>query len=197
MKQSDYRHLEMLCNFLKIIVLCILCTGCASGWNQAAPLPASNPIQVSGTNQDVVWERVVDIIHNYKFQIARENKLDGMIQTEYKVGSNFLEPWHADSVGFDNKLESSLQSIRRRVFVSVTPIEGGYLLGVEAFKEIEDVHTQTSSAPGGATFEQDLSLRRDLNLVQEQAQPSGWIPRGRDPALEQDMLESLQAAFSN
>lgn len=187
----------MTCNFLKFIILCTLCTGCASVWDQTAPVVATNPVQVSGTNQDVVWERVVDTIHNYKFQIARENKLDGMIQTDYKVGSNLLEPWHGDSVGFDNKLESSLQSIRRRVFVSVTPVEGGYLLGVEAFKEIEDVQTQTSTAPGGATFEQDLSLRRDLNLVQEQAQPSGWIPLGRDPALEQDILESLQVAFSN
>ncbi len=157
----------------------------------------SNPIQISGTNQDVVWERVVDTIHNYKFLIARENRLDGIIQTEYKVGSNFFEPWHADSVGFDNKLESSLQSIRRKVIVSVTPVEGGYLLGVEAFKEIEDVKTQTSSAPGGATFQQDLSLRRDLNLVQEHRTPTGWIPLGRDPALEEDILQSLQVAFTN
>ncbi len=163
---------------------------------QAAPTAPSNPIQISGSNQDVVWERVVDTIHSYKFPIARENKLDGRIETEYKVGANLLEPWHGDSVGFDNRLESSLQSIRRRVFVSVTPIEGGYLLGVEAFKEIEDVHTQTSSAPGGATFQQDLSLRRDLNLVQERGKTPGWIPLGRDPALEQDILDSLQVAFS-
>jgi hypothetical protein len=186
----------MSCNLLKIIGLCLLCTSCASGWPQAAPAPASNPIQISGNNQDVVWERVVDTIHNYKFSIAKENKLDGRIETEYKVGSNLLEPWHGDSVGFDNRLESTLQSIRRRVFVSVTPIEGGYLLGVEAFKEIEDLPTHTSSAPGGATFQQDLTLRRDLNLVQERGQPDGWIPLGRDPALEQDILESLQIAFS-
>ena len=89
----------MTCNFLKIIILCILCTGCVSGWDQTAPVVTTNPVQVSGTNQDVVWERVVDTIHNYKFQIARENKLDGMIQTDYKVGSNLLEPWHGDSVG--------------------------------------------------------------------------------------------------
>jgi len=177
-------------------MLCTLCTSCASSGFQAAPATASNPIQISGTNQDVVWERVVDTIHSYKFPIARENKLDGRIETEYKVGANLLEPWHGDSVGFDSRLESSLQSIRRRVFVSVTPIEGGYLLGIEAFKEIEDVHNQTSSAPGGATFQQELSLRRDLNLVQERSNPSGWIPLGRDPALEQDILESLQVAFS-
>lgn len=184
-------------NLIKFIMLCVLCTGCASGGFQAAPSAPSNPIQISGTNQDVVWERVVDTIHNYKFAIARENKLDGRIETDYKVGSNLLEPWHGDSVGFDNRLESSLQSIRRRVFVSVTPVEGGYLLGVEAFKEIEDVPTQTSSAPGGATFQQDLSLRRDLNLIKQRSDTPGWLPLGRDPALEQDILDSLQVAFSN
>ncbi|WP_291177820.1 hypothetical protein [Gimesia sp.] len=187
----------MTCNLIKFLMLCILFTSCVSGGSQPAPVTVSNPIQITGTNQDVVWERVVDTIHNYKFAIARENRLDGRIETEYKVGSNFLEPWHGDSVGFDNRLESSLQSIRRRVFISVTPIEGGYLLGVEAFKEIEDVNTQVSTAPGGATFQQDLSLRRDLNLVQEHSNPVGWIPRGRDPALEQDILDSLQLAFSN
>jgi len=186
----------MSCNLFKFIALCLLCTGCASGWSEPAPVPASNPIQISGTNHDVVWERVVDTIHNYKFPIAKENKLDGRIETEYKVGSNFFEPWHGDSVGYDNRLESTLQSIRRRVFVSVTPVEGGFLLGVEAFKEIEDVNAPTASAPGGATFQQDLSLRRDLNLVQERSKPDGWIPLGRDPALEQDILESLQLAFS-
>lgn len=186
----------MSCNLLKFIGLCLLCTSCASGLSQPAPMQASNPIQISGNNQDVVWERIVDTIHNYKFSIAKENKLDGRIETEYKVGANLLEPWHGDSVGFDNRLESTLQSIRRRVFVSVTPIEGGYLLGVEAFKEIEDVTTPTASAPGGATFQQELSLRRDLNLVEERSNPDGWIPLGRDPALEQDILESLQIAFS-
>ena len=187
----------MICNLIKFIMLCILCTGCASGGFQAAPVTATNPVQISGTDQDVVWERVVDVIHNYKFLIARENKLDGRIETGYKVGSNLLEPWHGDSVGFDNRLESSLQSIRRRVFVSVTPVEGGYLLGVEAFKEIEDVQTQTSSAPGGATFQQELSLRRDLNLVQQRSETPGWLPLGRDPALEQDILDSFQVAFSH
>lgn len=184
-------------NLLILILLGTLCTGCASGGFQAAPVTASNPIQISGTNEDVVWERVVDTIHHYKFGIARENKLDGRIETEYKVGANLLEPWHGDSVGFDNRLESSLQSIRRRVFVSVTPVEGGYLLGVEAFKEIEDVPSRATNAPGGVMFQQDLSLRRDLNLVQERSDTPGWIPLGRDPALEQDMLESLQVAFSN
>ncbi|QDT92838.1 hypothetical protein [Gimesia algae] len=187
----------MTCNLIKFLMLCILFTSCVSGGSRPAPVTVSNPIQITGTNQDVVWERVVDTIHNYKFAIARENKLDGRIETEYKVGASFLEPWHGDTVGFDNRLESSLQSIRRRVFVSVTPIEGGYLLGVEAFKEIEDVNTTTSTAPGGATFQQDLSLRRDLNLVQEHSNPVGWIPRGRDPVLEQDLLDSLQLAFSN
>ncbi len=37
---------------------------------------------------------------------------------------------------------------------------------------------------------------RDLNLVVGQSAPSGWIPVGRDPAVEQRILASLQLAYS-
>ena len=33
----------------------------------------------------------IDVLHDYRFAIARENKLDGVIETEYKVGSGLLE----------------------------------------------------------------------------------------------------------
>ena len=157
---------------------------------------AGNPFFVAANNHEGVWERAVDVIHDYQFQIARENKLDGIIETQYKTGSGLLEPWHRDSVGLDNRLESSLQSLRRRAFVSITPAQGGYLVGVEVFKELEDMVGLAANSAGGATFQESAPLQRDLNLVVGQSAPSGWIPQGRDPRLEQDMIRRLQLAFS-
>jgi hypothetical protein len=154
-----------------------------------------NPILVPAGNEQRIWERTIDVLHDYRFQIARENKLDGVIETEYKVGSGLLEPWHRDSVGRENQLESTLQSIRRRVFVSITSSEGGYLVAVEAFKELEDLAGLAAISSGGATFQESTPLQRDLNLVVGQSTPSGWIPLGRDIELEQDMLIRLQSAF--
>ena len=113
--------------------LSVLGSGCA--WHQTALV--SNPIFVQANNQEAVWERTVDVLHSYQFRVARENKLNGVIETNYKVGSGLLEPWYRDSKGLVNRLESSLQSIRRRAFVSITPAPGaeGFLIGVEVFKE--------------------------------------------------------------
>ena len=172
--------------------------GCATidgstAWNgQSAPV--SNPVLVRANNSEEAWERTVDVIHDYHFEIERENKLGGVIETSYRTGASALEPWHPDSVGLNNRLESTLQSIRRKAFISVTPVEGGYLIGVEAHKELEDV-AKAANLQGAATFLDNNAVQRDLTAVVGQATPSGWVSKGRDPALEQSMLRTFQRTF--
>jgi hypothetical protein len=155
-----------------------------------------NPVFVAANNHETVWERTVDVLHAYQFPIARENKPDGIIETDYKVGAGLLEPWHQDSLGADARLESSLQSIRRRVFVTLNPTDRGYLIGVEVFKELEDLNGPASNSAGAATFQESTPLQRDLDRVVGQSAPSGWIPVGRDARLEQAILQSLHANFA-
>lgn len=174
-----------------MLCLAVASSGCAM-WR--AP-PPSNPFFVAADNQEAVWERTVNVVHHY-FDIARENKLDGVIETQPKVGASLLEPWHRDSPGLHNRMESSLQSIRRRGFVNITPTNGGYLVGLEVFKELEDRPGITPNTPGGATFQQNLPLRRDLNLIGSQPTPNGWLSLGRDELLEHEMLAQLQREFS-
>lgn len=167
--------------------------GCATFPSRAA---VSNPVMVRANNPDDAWERTVDVVHEYLFEIERENKLGGMLETRYKTGASVVEPWHRDSVGMANRVESTLQSIRRKAYLSVTPVDGGYLIGVEAHKELEDV-AKAANLQGAATFLDDAVLQRDLNAVVGQATPSGWVSKGRDVALEQAMLHSIQRAFGN
>ena len=169
--------------------------GCAAPQSLTSQ-PMSNPFQVAANNQESVWERAVDFMHEYGFPIVRENKFDGIIETGYKVGAGVLEPWHRDAVGAENRWEGTLQSIRRRAFVSITPIENGYLVGVQVFKELEDLPGMAANSAGEATFQESEPLRRDLNSVVGQSTPSGWIPQGRDFAVEQDMLRRMQPALS-
>lgn len=173
-------------------LLFVVTNGCASVQNFRAPV--TNPVFVRANNNEDAWERTVDVVHNYLFEIERENKLGGVLETRYKTGASFLEPWHGDTVGPDNRLESTLQSIRRKAYVSVTPVQGGYLIGVEAHKELEDV-AQAANLQGAATFLDDTLMPRDLNAVVGQATPSGWVSKGRDEALEQSMLKSINRAF--
>jgi hypothetical protein len=166
--------------------------GCATFRGQSPP---SNPIFVQANNHELVWERSVDVLHDYLFEIQRENRLDGVIETKYKTGAGLLEPWHPDSVSLAGRLEGTLQSIRRKAFVTVTPADGGFLVGVEAYKELEDVAAAANSA-GAATFLDNSAPQRNMNELVGQASPSGWIPKGRDFELEQALLASLSLAFS-
>jgi len=188
----------MIQRTLTIVLICCL-PGCALPWMSASRLPpASNPMLVAATNEEVLWERTVDVLHDFHFEMAGENRFSRLIETEYRTGSGLLEPWHQDSVGHENRLESTLQSVRRKVFVRLIPDEAGrgYLVAVEAYKEFEDLPGVAANSPGGATFQESTPLQRDLNLVVGQSAPSGWTPAGRDAALEQRILQSLQIAYA-
>jgi hypothetical protein len=56
---------------------------------------------------------------------------------------------------------------------------------------------KAANLQGAATFLDDAVLQRDLSPVVGQATPSGWVSRGRDLALEQAMIHSVQRAFGS
>ena len=185
--------------FTATILLCVWLAGCQLPG--PAPLGATrqpNPLPVVARNDDALWERTVDVLHSFQFPVAREDRLARIIETDYKVGSGCLEPWHRDSVGAANRLESTLQSVRRMVRVTLAPVDGGggYAVSVEAYKEREDLPGLAANSPGAATFQENTPLQFDLNPVVGQSAPSGWMPVGRDLALEQAILASLRAAYS-
>ena len=186
------RRLPVCAALLTVLVGLAGCQSFSS--NRQAGL-LSNPLILPARNDEIAWERTVEVLHDYQFQIARENKLDGVIETDYKIGAGLLEPWHRDAVGFENRLEGSLQSVRRRAFVSLSRSPDGYAVGVEVFKEQEDLEGLAANSPGGATFQESAPLDRDLNQVIGQSKRSGWIPLGRDPQLEQAILASLHRRF--
>jgi hypothetical protein len=183
--------------------------GCAAGppyagpGEQCTPVFYANPTLLPSTDPECVWENVVDVVDDY-FQIEREERVrlvgnvmtEGRLDTFPTVGSTILEPWRHDSANRYEKLESTLQTIRRRVVIRVIPAEQGFWANVTVFKELEDVRGPSGSTTGNATFRHDATLTRVISPVQEQEVHAGWIPLGRDTALEQRILEELLARFS-
>lgn len=172
-------------------------TGCNTA--QISPVAAtgiSNPIAVRAQNPDLLWEQTIDVLHRFSFEIEREDRLTGVIETEYSTGSSCLEPWRHDSVGHENRLESTLQSIRRKVRVRLGHADGSYVVSVEAYKEKEDLPGLAANSPGAATFRESAPLERDLNPVVGQTTASGWIPVGRDIVLERAILSNLQRSWA-
>jgi hypothetical protein len=189
-------------------VLLLAVSGCAMESPYGGPIQPplafyANPAFLATGNHECVWENVVDVVDDY-FPIEREEPVrlvgnvltEGRLDTFPNVGSTIFEPWRQDSVTAYDKLESTLQSIRRHAVVRVIPADQGFWVEVAVFKELEDVVGANPSTPGGAVFPHHASLTRVVGPVDQQEINAGWIPQGRDAALEQRILEQVMARMS-
>ena len=176
-----------------LVGCCALSCGCLSSPPKASGT-GGNTIQVSSDYRDSLWNHAVVVLHRNHFQVARESRLEGIIETHYRGGSNLLEPWHRDSVGLNNRLESTLQSIRRRIIISMQSTGSGLMtVNVRVDKEIEDLPGLAANYEGEATFQESQPLTRDLDQVVGQSGPSRWLSIGRDPLLERQLLSQIQS----
>ena len=177
------------------------------------PLPKNSAV-IPPLDAETVWTQIVDVVDDY-FKIAAEQRVvfsngvpaEGRIDTFPQTGSTLLEPWRGDSIGFRERLESTLQSIRRIGTMRLIPDPGGWRIEAVVLKELENMPRPMMATTGGASFRNDDSLYRygtPLPTLGQQvgdqprpvAAPTpnlGWIPLGRDPLLEQRLLSKVLA----
>jgi hypothetical protein len=179
--------------------------GCASGpsswtlpgfaqvFGPAPPLP--NPLPVPAGDFEVVWNKTVAEVNKH-FPIASENRLARTIRTDSEMTGTLIEPWTADAVSFYDRLEATLQTIRKFAVVHIDPApSGGYLIKVEVNKELEDLSKPISQPAGRAAFYNDFPVNRTREVVGTIPTPLGWIWIGRDPNLEQCILAGIRDAL--
>jgi hypothetical protein len=162
-----------------------------------------NPIFIPGTDFQRLWETVVDVVDDH-FRIEREEPVrlvgnvltEGRLDTFPEVSSTILEPWRRDSTTSYDKIESTLQSMRRRAQVRVMPSEGGFWVQMAVYKELEDMVQPELATAGRATFPTQSTQVRIVSTVEAQEMHQGWIRKGRDPNLEQLMICQLQSRLS-
>ena len=151
-------------------------------------------------DRELLWNQLVDELDDY-FRIAREQRVqetggvltEGRIDTHPAIGATLLEPWRRDSTPGFERLEATLQSIRRRATARVIPREGGYFVEIQVLKELEDVSQPERSTAASPTQRYDGSLVRGETPIQTGPQTLGWICIGRDASLEQQILAELAA----
>ena len=164
-------------------------TGCAL---MAPRVVADNPLLVPSSDFETVWKTTIPVIDEY-FDIATENRLSRTIVTQPKLSAMLGEPWNGDSVGFRERLEANLQTMRRFAQVTVKPAPaGGFAVKVEVYKELEDMLRPDRQAAGRAVFNNEFPVNRAREVVGPVPLPLQWIPRGRDPKLEQVILARIR-----
>ena len=157
-----------------------------------------NPIELPHASDDFVWSQVVDAVDDY-FRIAREQPvqnrselvLDGRIETAYQIGGSIFEPWRKDSTSGFERMQSTLQTIRRRAIITVRPRPRGYTLEVVVQKDLEDTDRSQYSTESTAGRRHDGSVVRQEDRYDDSPVTLGWIPLGRDASLEQVILRDI------
>jgi hypothetical protein len=179
--------------------------GCSTGqsaWHAPsvsrifAPRPViPNPLVVPSSDFEMVWNKTIAVVDKY-FEIEKENRLARTIRTQPQMGATLLEPWALDAATTEDRVESSLQTIRRFAIIHIDPAPtGGYLVKVEVRKELEDMAKPDRQPAGRAVFYNDFPVNRTRDIVGPVPAPLGWIPRGRDPNLEQTILAGVRDAL--
>ena len=182
--------------------LCFALGGCVSSrpMPRAEALPAPQPLALENPlflaqgpdGYPLVFRQVYGAVSAF-FPIARSNIYAGSIESEPVVTAGFWDAVRYDFYSFDQLWESSLQSIRRRVLVTITPAEsGGYFVDLQVLKELEDVPKPKHANTGAATFRYEAPFEKIYDVVDMPYVTKGWIPMGRDHAMEQLILNRLK-----
>ncbi len=177
--------------------------GCATGPLQENPLVirpaakadvADNPVYVplGPTSYAAVFEKVLDVVGDYNFEIAYSNRYDGRIETFPKIAPGLGQPWKGGSPDFHQRLVASFQTIRHRAIVLISPAnDGGYFIDVKVFKELLDTPRPQRATAGAASFRSEPTIERQFEVVEVGQFENGWVPIGRDALLEQSILDRL------
>jgi len=158
----------------------------------------ANPVFIPIADPQCAWETVVGVVSAY-FRVEREEPVrmigntltEGCITTFPEVSPTIFEPWRHDTVDPRQRIENTLQSMRRRAVVRVIPAQGGHWVDLSVFKELEDVARPEHATAGAATLRYDSTLTRVENPVAGQQMTQGWISQGRDASMEQYIIGDL------
>jgi len=203
MRVGNFLMRARLAAILSFVVLCG-CFGESHLPYQSVPVSYANPSLLRIANYELVWDGVVDVVSQY-FRIEREDPVRllgttltvGRIDTFPKPGATLLEPWDHDSADSYERLESTLQSIRRYAVVKVIPAEGGgFWVDVAVYKELENVRRPEHATAGSAMFRNDVSATRTNPMEPPASANQKWIPQGRDTVAEQRILGQILDRFT-
>ncbi|MBA62092.1 MAG: hypothetical protein CMJ76_06965 [Planctomycetaceae bacterium] len=171
---------------------------------EEAELPKlENPMVVTIRDRNLLWNILVDTIEDYfiirheeQIQLVGNTLTEGYLQTAHADAATMLEAWRKDNAGGFDQLHATLQTIRRQAEIHVRPSREGFRIEVIVHKLQEDLAQPEYATVGGATLRHSAthSRPRDLGIVTTET--LGWIPSGRDTALEQLILNDLQQRMS-
>jgi len=172
----------------------LLLSGCASTPVDSAKGGVGESIIVEA-EAEVLWQSCQSELKNRGFRLDRVDLRSGVIETFPMVSSQWCEVWRREVADAASLAESSLQTIRRRVGIKLTP------LGKDKYRFNCRVTVQRLSIPppavsGSVWAEHVFSSTAGRSPVWNN--PAGiledgwvWVTLGNDTALADDIINSV------
>jgi len=142
-----------------------------------------------------LWSACLAELKDRGFALDRVDPAHGVIETFPLVSRQWFEFWRRDVVDFPALLESSLQTVRRRVRLEVTTdSHGDPHVTCRVF--VERLSLQTAVRSGSVRIEDVFFNTLERQSVWQRPVgrnfPSRWVPLGEDEPLEAAILQSIR-----
>jgi hypothetical protein len=146
-----------------------------------------------------VFEKILQVLGDYGFEVAEPHRYSGRVDAVPRVSPGLVLFFKPGSPDLYDRLLSTFQTYRHRVTVMIEPVAkekgGGYFIEFIARKELEDLPKPLKSTAGSAVFRSENTLERQTEVIDETFFDSSWIYRGRDAALEQELIRRFKKAL--
>ncbi len=190
---------------LRAGLVLLLLAGCATGPVVDNP-PLANPTVPQGQDFNPmyvgrsgakaysdIFEAALVVLNESGFQVLEHNRYDGHIRTKPRVSPGLVQLALPGSNDPYERLLYTFQSYRHHALIKIQPVEGGgFFLHVIVYKELEDLPRPTRATAGGVLYRRENSVDRQFEIVDPTLFESAWIPKGRDAAMEQIILQRLR-----
>jgi hypothetical protein len=172
-----------------ITALALSANGCLRHHRSQQPsdLPEARAV-ATAQDRDCLWEAVQDTLRRGGYRLDRVDREAGIVTTLPETSQHFLEVWRHDVNTRADLWEATLNPIRRWIEVKVT---GGNEICVVVHKERLSSLDRQFNSTGAAYQYFGENLPSSTGKEKVTAEDDRWVDRGRDPAMEQYMLDCI------
>ena len=155
---------------------------------------------ILSVDPESLWQISQAELKKRGFRLDRVDRRSGIIETFRTTSGQWFEFWRRDTAGPDALAESSLRTIRRSVRLEISSVPlGQYRL--RCIVTVEKLSTEPTFISGRVRartiFSGAAGRVPGLGTGQKNEQQTSWVPLGRDPALESDILESIKNTLNH